>query len=242
LNCTKLTSLTLTNAQLKELPEEIGNLQQLENLDISYNPLNSLPKAMGKLTNLKTLKMSTYSSSEGLLESFAFLPKGCTVYIQTYETLLPERIALQKKLKEQNIHVIFTDLYGKVLTPETKALSLIPQTENPPKSSHNDVLRDLFNHVEEQIISTIQAENKLAFENKVKKANAKHTDEEALLRKWKEEFGRLQEVKSPEKFETAREELLKQIQNYMGTMRVLDLDGPIAQLEEEIKKLEYKAS
>ena len=38
--------------QLKELPESIGNLSNLQKLDIRYNQLKELPESIGNLSNL----------------------------------------------------------------------------------------------------------------------------------------------------------------------------------------------
>ena len=40
------------------LPEDIGNLQNLKSLDVSYNPIKKLPAQMGNLVNLQTFDAS----------------------------------------------------------------------------------------------------------------------------------------------------------------------------------------
>ena len=47
--------LTLWSNSLKSIPIEIGQLTQLEGLDLSGNPLTELPKEIVNLTNLKKL-------------------------------------------------------------------------------------------------------------------------------------------------------------------------------------------
>ena len=41
--------------QLKEIPNEIGQLTQLTELNLSYNQLNTLPDSLGQLTQLISL-------------------------------------------------------------------------------------------------------------------------------------------------------------------------------------------
>jgi leucine-rich repeat protein SHOC2 len=47
--------LTLWGNALETVPAEIGQLTQLEGLDLSMNPLSELPKEIVNLINLKTL-------------------------------------------------------------------------------------------------------------------------------------------------------------------------------------------
>lgn len=51
-------TLDLRNMGLTELPPEIGQLAQLEVLNLLDNQLSSLPASIGQLTQLKTLKLS----------------------------------------------------------------------------------------------------------------------------------------------------------------------------------------
>ncbi|MBI5715702.1 MAG: leucine-rich repeat domain-containing protein [Chloroflexi bacterium] len=55
---TQLQSLNLSYNQLTTLPEWLGQLTQLRSLDISYNRLTALPRSIGKLTQLKSLDLS----------------------------------------------------------------------------------------------------------------------------------------------------------------------------------------
>ncbi len=45
--------------QLTELPESLGNLTQLQSLDLSYNQLTILPETLGNLTRLQSLNLSS---------------------------------------------------------------------------------------------------------------------------------------------------------------------------------------
>jgi hypothetical protein len=51
-----LTELKLSNNQLKEIPESLGRLTQLETLEINENQLLKLPKSIGKLLLLSNLQ------------------------------------------------------------------------------------------------------------------------------------------------------------------------------------------
>jgi hypothetical protein len=49
--------ITCTGLQGLPLPESIGNLTNLTDLDLSFNDLNTLPKSIGNLTNLNVLDL-----------------------------------------------------------------------------------------------------------------------------------------------------------------------------------------
>lgn len=57
--CTKLKQLLLSNNRFKALPAGIGNLENLEELDISSNQITSFPMSeLGSLKNVRRLQMS----------------------------------------------------------------------------------------------------------------------------------------------------------------------------------------
>lgn len=50
-----MKKLNLRNNELKELPDEICELNNLEGLNIRHNPLTALPENFGNLKNMKKL-------------------------------------------------------------------------------------------------------------------------------------------------------------------------------------------
>ena len=54
LSKTQVKELNASNNKLTTLPQELGNLKNLQELDVEDNELNSLP-SIGKLENLKKL-------------------------------------------------------------------------------------------------------------------------------------------------------------------------------------------
>ena len=44
--------------RLKKLPDSLGNLGNLQSLDLSHNNLKDLPAALGQLTRVRTLNLS----------------------------------------------------------------------------------------------------------------------------------------------------------------------------------------
>ncbi len=54
-----VVSLNLSDWLLKEIPESIGDLKQLETLDLSYNKFETLPDSIEKLTSLKKLSLNS---------------------------------------------------------------------------------------------------------------------------------------------------------------------------------------
>lgn len=55
---THLSSLVLRSNRLKEIPEEIGVLENLKVLDLSYNEIESLPQTCNQLKRLSSLNLS----------------------------------------------------------------------------------------------------------------------------------------------------------------------------------------
>ena len=74
----KNTKFLLLNNQLETLPDSIGNLKNLEYLDLYNNKLASLPDSIGNLTNLEYLglysnKLETLPDSIGNLKNLGRL-------------------------------------------------------------------------------------------------------------------------------------------------------------------------
>ena len=49
---------SLHDYRLKKLPDSLGNLGNLQSLDLSHNNLKDLPAALGQLTRVRTLNLS----------------------------------------------------------------------------------------------------------------------------------------------------------------------------------------
>jgi hypothetical protein len=97
-----VTELRLSN-QLTELPESIGNLTNLEELNLSNNQLTALPESIGNLTNLRTLnlgfnQLTTIPVSIGNLTNLGTLNLGFNQF-----TALPESIGDLTNLVELNL-------------------------------------------------------------------------------------------------------------------------------------------
>jgi tetratricopeptide (TPR) repeat protein len=91
--------LSLNDFGLQELPPEIGELQELESLDISYNHFTTLPPTIAKLKNLKFLSYNNTPLSKSTKDKLPhWLPKvfaqkrydaGLRAYYdQKYETAI----------------------------------------------------------------------------------------------------------------------------------------------------------
>lgn len=67
-NLSNLQELILGGNKLRSLPAELGNLANLLTLDLSYNALTSLPPEIGNLSNLVSLQLNN--------NNFTCLPEG----------------------------------------------------------------------------------------------------------------------------------------------------------------------
>ena len=97
---TQLQRLDLDNNQLRELPEVIASLTQLQRLDLSNNQLTELPEAIASLTQLQQLNLSNNQLTE-LPEAIASLTQLRELYLYNNQlTELPEAIASLTQLRE----------------------------------------------------------------------------------------------------------------------------------------------
>jgi Leucine-rich repeat (LRR) protein len=98
-NLTQLQTLNLYNNQLRALPPEIVNLTQLQTLDLSTNMLESVPPEIVNLTQLQTLDLSS-NMLESVPPEIGNLTQLQTLDLSTnmLKKLLPE-IGNLKQLK-----------------------------------------------------------------------------------------------------------------------------------------------
>jgi Leucine-rich repeat (LRR) protein len=117
-NLTQLESLNLAGNRLAELPTEIGNLTQLESLNLALNRLTSLPPEIGQLTQLEWFNLNGNQLTE-LPPEIGKLTQLQMLYLDGNQlTELPPEIGNLKQLK-------WLRLSGNLLTelpPEIKHL------------------------------------------------------------------------------------------------------------------------
>ena len=98
---TNSISLSIRSKTLEKLPEWLGDLTNLKNLDISYNSnLSTIPEALGNLTNLTNLvissndNLSTIPEALGNLKNLEFLELNWQPFL--WENTLPKLPFLKK--------------------------------------------------------------------------------------------------------------------------------------------------
>ncbi len=109
--------------RLKELPDAIAQLTQLESLDLSFNQLTELPEAIGALTQLRTLNLSGNQLTE-LPDAIAALTQLQSLNLYDNQlTELPEAIAALTQLKT-------LDLSHNQLTALPDAIAQLTQLQS----------------------------------------------------------------------------------------------------------------
>ena len=94
------TELDLSNMQLTELPESIGQLTQLTKLDLSDNQLTVLPSLLGQLTQLHNLILFMNNLTD-LPDSLSELSELVELSISTNQfTSIPKCVFYLQKLKQ----------------------------------------------------------------------------------------------------------------------------------------------
>jgi internalin A len=100
---TQLQTLNLSNNQLTALPESLGQLTQLQTLDLSYNQLTALLESLGQLTQLRTLNLE-HNQLTALPESLGQLSLLQTLDLSSNQlTALPESLGQLTQLQELRI-------------------------------------------------------------------------------------------------------------------------------------------
>ena len=100
-----LKSLDFTGCHMANLPEEIGNLTTLRELNLERTRIRSIPPSIGLLKNLERLDMSWSQSSSlpeeiGGLSSLRFLYLGCSRLLGS----LPHSIGQLQNLEELRLN------------------------------------------------------------------------------------------------------------------------------------------
>ncbi|XP_075649095.1 TMV resistance protein N-like [Castanea sativa] len=149
-----LRELNLSNCNLKEIPNDIGYLFSLQNLDLSGNNFGCLPESIAQLSILKILNVDNCTS----LQSFPKLPLnigyisgfGCSS-LETVPDLLRPNSSFEPKLGLSNFSKLtgnqrFIDLFFSVIKKSTQGLSpnyrgerydvVFPGSEIPEWFSH----------------------------------------------------------------------------------------------------------
>ena len=117
---TNLKSLKATMADLTQIPDSIGNLKNLEKLNLNGNSITSIPDSIGNLKKLKHLDLgnnylNSLPDSIGNLESLEEL----ILYYNHLETL-PESIGQLKNLRFLNLNCLNSE--NPVTLPKTIVL------------------------------------------------------------------------------------------------------------------------
>jgi internalin A len=96
--------LDLSGLRLRRLPEAIGQLSQLQELNLSYNQLNTLPEAIGQLSKLKVLNL-THNRLSTLPEAIGQLSELKKLHLSGNQlSTLPEAMQSLKTLEELYLH------------------------------------------------------------------------------------------------------------------------------------------
>ena len=114
---TNLQSLDLRRNQLSSLPPEFGQLTNLQTLDLTFNQLSSLPPEIGQLTNLQTLDL-TFNQLSSLPPKIRQLPNLKKLDLRRNPVPIPPEILGWKDLYEDpgDVNEIL-DFYFRVQDP-----------------------------------------------------------------------------------------------------------------------------
>ncbi len=105
---TQLQALDLTSNQLTALPESLGQLTQLQALFLSYNQLTALPESLGQLTQLQTLYLMG-NQLTALPKSFGQLTQLQSLYLNNNQLIaLPESLGQLTQL--QTLYLVSNQL------------------------------------------------------------------------------------------------------------------------------------
>lgn len=102
---TELTKLTI-HGNIKEIPDDLANLENLKELDFFAIPLPKLPRALGQLPNLQKLTINTAGENLDMKQAMAVLgqcKKLAYLTLKTQNLTLGPSIGQLKSLKSLNL-------------------------------------------------------------------------------------------------------------------------------------------
>jgi internalin A len=98
------TKLYLSYKELMKVPEQLGQLKNLNELYLYGNQLTSVPEQLGQLKNLEVLDLS-YNQLTSVPEQLGQLKNLTRLYLEDNQlTSVPEQLGQLKNLKELDLH------------------------------------------------------------------------------------------------------------------------------------------
>ncbi len=146
-NLAQLNCLVLSSNKLTQLPREIGQLTRLTHLYLSYNQLTQLPKEIGNLTQLTHLYLHNNQLTE-LPREIGNLTQLTHLYLHNNQlTQLPKEIGNLTQLTE-------LDLYNNQLTQLPTEIGNLTQLttlvlrRNPIENTLNPIIQRLLQRMQ----------------------------------------------------------------------------------------------
>ncbi|KAL8506833.1 hypothetical protein ACS0TY_017648 [Phlomoides rotata] len=108
MNYTRLRTLKLNGASVKELPSAIGKLKHLRHLDLSYSSIRTLPCTFWHLCNLQILNLSKCEDLKSLPRNIRYMINLRHIFLEGCESLshMPRRIRELTFLKTLSVFIV----------------------------------------------------------------------------------------------------------------------------------------
>ncbi|KAL8551720.1 hypothetical protein ACS0TY_000696 [Phlomoides rotata] len=108
MNYTRLRTLKLNGARVKELPSAIGKLKHLRHLDLSYSSIRTLPRAFCCLWNLQILILNECEDLKCLPGNMRYMTNLRHIFLEGCKSLshIPHRIRELTSLKTLSVYIV----------------------------------------------------------------------------------------------------------------------------------------